>query len=162
VESPRCFNGSTCPLLADLEMFDRYLWNLVWMLFWFRAHPLHTSQSHTLTSNKMADARTCQAGTSQRHLLHRSEIEYRDADKSLARPGRKQPNISVRMAWISFGALHCRGEKNLMTARVSMLLKLRASLACFRACFLPGRAKDLSAPRYISWLTQLLLHKIYV
>jgi len=32
-----------------------------------------------------------------------------------------------------------------MTAHVSML-KLRASLTCFRARFLPGRAKDLSAP----------------
>jgi len=29
-----------------------------------------------------------------------------------------------------------------------LLLKSRASLTCFRACFLPGRAKDLSAPRY--------------
>jgi len=42
------------------------------------------------------------------------------------------------------------GEGNLMTARVSILLKSRASLTCFRACFLPGRANDLSAPRYIS------------
>jgi len=33
-----------------------------------------------------------------------------------------------------------------MSVRVSMLLKSRASLTCFRACFLPGRAKDLSAP----------------
>jgi len=33
---------------------------------------------------------------------------YRGADKSLARPGRKQANVSVRMAWISFGALPCR------------------------------------------------------
>ena len=74
---------------------------------------------------------------------------YRGADKSLARPGRKQPNVSVRMAWISFGALPCREKKNLMTVRVSMLLKAHASLACFRACFLPGRAKDLSAPRYM-------------
>ena len=38
-------------------------------------------------------------------------------------------------------------KKNLMTARVSMLLKSRAFLTCFRAC-LPGRVKDLSAPRY--------------
>jgi len=30
---------------------------------------------------------------------------YMDADKSLARTGRKQANVSVRMAWISFGAL---------------------------------------------------------
>ena len=34
---------------------------------------------------------------------------YRDADKSLARPGKKQANVPVRMAWISFGALPCRG-----------------------------------------------------
>ena len=34
-----------------------------------------------------------------------------------------------------------------MTARVSMF-KSRASLKCFRACFLPGRDKDLSARRY--------------
>ena len=79
---------------------------------------------------------------------------YRVADKSLARPGRKQDNVSVRMAWISFGALPCR-KKNLMTARVSMFLKSRASLTCFRACYVPGRAKDLSAPRYIItyWVT---------
>ena len=59
---------------------------------------------------------------------------YMGADKSLARPGRKQANVSVRMAWFSFGALPCRGKKNLMTARVSMLLKSRTSLTCFRAC----------------------------
>ena len=33
---------------------------------------------------------------------------YRGADKALARPGRKRANVSVRMAWISFGALSCR------------------------------------------------------
>ena len=60
----------------------------------------------------------------------------------------------LRMAGISFGALPCKGGKNLMTARVSMLLKPRASLTCFRACFLPGRAKDLSAPRYSSYGSQ--------
>ena len=36
---------------------------------------------------------------------------YKGADKSLARPGRKQANDSVRMAWISFGALLCRKKK---------------------------------------------------
>jgi len=30
------------------------------------------------------------------------------ADKSLTRPGRKQTNVSIRMAWISFDALPCR------------------------------------------------------
>ena len=36
-------------------------------------------------------------------------IFYRGADMSLARPGRKQANVSVRIAWISFGSLPCRG-----------------------------------------------------
>jgi len=36
---------------------------------------------------------------------------YRGANKSLARPGRKQANVSLRMAWISFGALPCRKKK---------------------------------------------------
>jgi len=74
-------------------------------------------------------------------------LHYRDADKSLARTGRKQANVSLRMLWISFGALPCREKKNLMTARFSMLLKSCASLKCFLPCFLPGRAKDLSAPQ---------------
>jgi len=82
-----------------------------------------------------------------KHCL--SHILYRCADKSLARPGRKQAYVSVRMAWISFGALLCR-KKKLMKARVSMLLKSRVFLACFRARFLPGRPKDLSAPRHCS------------
>ena len=73
---------------------------------------------------------------------------YRGADKSLAQPGRKQANVSVRIAWISFGALPYR-KKNLMTSCISMLLKSRASLTRFRSCFLSGQAKDLSAPRYV-------------
>ena len=52
--------------------------------------------------------------------------------------------------WREFPSAPClAGKENLMTSRVSMLLKSRASLTCFRACFLPGRAKDLSAPRYL-------------
>ena len=80
--------------------------------------------------------------------------EIPGADKSLVRPGRKKDNVSVTMAWIFFGTLPCR-KKKLMTARVSMLLKSRSSLTCFRACFLPGLAKDLSAPRYLSNSTAL-------
>ena len=39
--------------------------------------------------------------------------------------------------WREFPPAPClAGKKNLMTARISMLLKSRASLTCFRACFL--------------------------
>jgi len=49
-----------------------------------------------------------------------------------------------------------------MTAHVSMLLKSRASMICFRAYFLPGRTKDLSAPRYsITETLYILGHLVY-
>ena len=80
-------------------------------------------------------------------VRQRAQTMYRSSAKSLAWAEWKQANVSLRMAWISFGALLCRGKKNLLTAGVSMLLKSRASLTCFPACFLPGWAKDLSAPR---------------
>jgi len=54
--------------------------------------------------------------------------------------------------WREFSSAPCLakgGGGDLMTAHVSMLLKSRTSLTCFRACFLPGRAKDLLAPWYI-------------
>ena len=54
------------------------------------------------------------------------------------------------MAFISAPCLTVE-KKNLMTPHVSMLLKPRVSLTCFRACFFPGRAKDLSAPRYVHY-----------
>ena len=53
--------------------------------------------------------------------------------------------------WREFPSAPCLaggGGRDLMTARVSMLLKSRAFLRRFRARFLPGWAKDLSAPRY--------------
>jgi hypothetical protein len=81
---------------------------------------------------------------------------YSGADKSLARPGRKEVNVSVRMARISFGALLCKrggGGKALRTARVPWLLKRGAYRTNSRACFRPARAKDLSAYRYEQILT---------
>jgi len=73
---------------------------------------------------------------------------YPGADKSLARAGRKQGHVCQN--GVNFlRRLALQGGGTLKTSRVSMLLKSRASLTCFRACFLPGRAKDLSAPRNI-------------
>jgi len=47
-------------------------------------------------------------------------------------------------------------KKNVMTARVSVLSKSLACLTCFRACFLPGRAKGLSAHRHCLYTEYLL------
>jgi len=41
------------------------------------------------------------------------------------------------------------GKKTLNdSSRLDVVEKSRASLTCFRACFLHGRAKELSAPLY--------------
>ena len=73
---------------------------------------------------------------------------YMGADKSLARPGRKQANVSVRMAWISFDALPCRGggEKLDDSSRLDVVEIARVP-DMLPSLFLLGRAKDLSAPR---------------
>jgi len=44
----------------------------------------------------------------KRYTSVKPTVMYRSADKSLAQPGRKQANVSVRMEWISFGTLPCR------------------------------------------------------
>jgi hypothetical protein len=77
------------------------------------------------------------------------------ADKSLARPGRKQ-------AW-----KYVRGAcdfKNIKMRAVSKFFPARQGpegnshhLTETLACFLPGRAKDLSAPLYVCYI-HLLAH----
>ena len=51
--------------------------------------------------------------------------------------------------WREFPSAPCLARKKTWRQlAVSMLLKSRAFLTCFRICFLPGSAKDLSAPLY--------------
>jgi len=47
------------------------------------------------------------------HCASSLHLLYRGVDKSLARPRRKQANVSVRMVWMSFGALPCKKKKKL-------------------------------------------------
>jgi len=80
------------------------------------------------------------------HMRHTSTVtSYRGADKSLSRPGGKQPrkhvrdapdfnNIETRVV-IMFLYLQGKGPKEIHTILTETL-----------ACFLPGRAKDLLAP----------------
>ena len=72
-------------------------------------------------------------------------------------PDQEGNKLMFLSEWREFPSAPCLvgGKKNLMTARASMLLKSRAFLTCFRACFLPGRAKDLSAPRYWMYLNDM-------
>jgi len=52
--------------------------------------------------------------------------------------------------WLEFPSAPCLAGKETWWQLASrFLLKYRASVTCFWACFLPGRARDLSAPRCI-------------
>jgi len=75
-------------------------------------------------------------------------MKYRGADKSLALPGKeKKGNVSLRMAWISFGALPCRGKENLDESSCLDVVEIARIPDVLQRFFLSGRAKDLSAPR---------------
>ena len=73
---------------------------------------------------------------------------YRGADKSLARPGRKQAGKHVRYAR-DFNNIETRAVKVLFFLQGKAPKKTHAILTETLACFLPGRAKDLSAPLYL-------------
>ena len=73
-------------------------------------------------------------------LLERS---YRGADRSLARPGRKQARKDARR--------RTRFQQNRVASCHQVILKapneIHSILTETLACFLSGRAKDLSAPQ---------------
>jgi len=71
---------------------------------------------------------------------------YRGADKSLSRPGRKQARKNVRDAR-DFNNIKTRAViKGFFFLQGKAPKEIHAILTETLACFLPGRAKDLSAP----------------
>jgi len=76
----------------------------------------------------------------------RNSLKYRGADKSLARPGRKQARNHVRDA-SDFNNIETRAViKFFFFLQDKAPKEIHAILTETLACFLPGRAKDLSAP----------------
>ena len=72
---------------------------------------------------------------------------YRDADKSIARPGRKQARKHVRDAR-DFNNIETRSVIKLFFLQGKAPKEIQAILTETLACFLPCRAKDLSASLY--------------
>jgi len=70
---------------------------------------------------------------------------YRGADKSLARPGRKQARKHVRGAH-DFNNIETRAVIKFLFLQGKAPKKIHAILKETLACFLPGGAKDLSVP----------------
>ena len=71
--------------------------------------------------------------------------QYRGADKSLARPGKKQAQKHVRDV-CDFDNIEMQAVIKLFVLQGKALKEIHAILTETLACFLPGRAKDLSAP----------------
>ena len=72
-------------------------------------------------------------------------LQYRGADKSLARPGRKQARKHVRDAR-DFNKIEKRAVIKFLFLQGKAPKEIHAILTETLACFLRGWAKDLSAP----------------
>ena len=72
---------------------------------------------------------------------------YRSADKSLARPGRKQARKHVREPR-DFNNIEMRAVINFFFMQGKVPKEIHTILTETLTCFLAGRAKDLSAPLY--------------
>jgi len=77
----------------------------------------------------------------------KSVVRYRVVDKSLVRPGRKQARKHVRNAR-DFNYIETRAVIKFFCLQGKAPKEIHAILTETLACFLPGRAKDLSAPLY--------------
>ena len=86
-------------------------------------------------------------------------LYYRGADKSLTRPGKKQARKHVRDArFQQHRDASC--HQVLFFLQGKALKEIHAILTETKACFLPGRAKDLSAPLYFNFLYDIILSTI--
>ena len=85
-------------------------------------------------------------GRGASHVEKSPRLNWTTQFLTVAYDGAYSPNVSITLAWISYRALPCR-KKNLMTARVSMLLKSRASPDMFPFS-LRNKKKDL---QFATW-----------
>ena len=81
-------------------------------------------------------------------VTRRMSVKYRGADKSLARPGRKQARKHVRDAR-DFNNIETRAVIKVFFLQGKAPKEIHTILTETLACFLPGWVKDLSAPQYM-------------
>ena len=77
--------------------------------------------------------------------MYRYVHKYMGADKSLARPGRKQARKHASEAR-DFNNIETRAVIKFLFLQGKAPKEIHAILTETLACFFPGRAKDLSAP----------------
>jgi len=87
----------------------------------------------------------CAVRTESLIIIHGNLRLYRGADKSLARPGRKQAQKHVTDAR-DFNNIEMRAVIKFFFLQGKAPKEIHGILTEKLSCFLPGRAKDLSAP----------------
>jgi len=82
-----------------------------------------------------------------------TEFDYihSGADKSLARRGRKQATFPAFYGALRFIITFTRVHL-LSLSQLNQSIPLPITLLAGAVCFLPGRAKDLSEPRYTEYI----------
>ena len=96
----------------------------------------YRSQCHVHTIDKTSKIKT----------IERND-NYWGTDTSLARPGRKQARKNVRDA-PDFNNIETRAVIKFIFLQGKAPKEIHAILTETLVCFVPGRAKDLSAPLY--------------
>ena len=89
------------------------------------------------------------------------KTSYRGADKSLNRPGRKQTRKCVRDAR-DFSKIETRAVIKFLSLQGKAPKEIHAILTETLACFLPGRAKDLSTPLQVHCLSRFNISWVYI
>jgi hypothetical protein len=95
----------------------------------------------------MVTIRTARFNIHKSYVLS-TQCIYQGADKSLARPGRKQARKHVSDAR-AFNTIETRAVTNFFFLQRKAPKQIHANLTETLACSLLGRAKDLSAPLYV-------------
>ena len=113
-------------------------------------------QAFTLTCGLEKNAKFLEIRKKEFKISHR--FKYRGVDKSLARPGRKQARKRVRDAR-DFDNIETRLIIKLFLLQGKAPKEIHVIPTETLACFLPGRAKDLSAPLYIPHVNISQSHK---
>jgi len=87
-----------------------------------------------------------------------TDLLYRGADKSLARPGKKQARKHIMDAR-DFDKIKTQAVINFFFLQGKAPKEIHTILTETLACFLHGRAKDLSAPLYFEYFLCDLFEK---
>ena len=132
-----CVQAFRDPLRGELPHVQIFMkvgpkpltWDAQLLSYWFRRNPARrSSKISSWICSIISGVVTVfgRPGRGATQVEKSPRLNWATQFLTVAYDGACSPNVSIRMAWISFGALPCR-KKNLLTACVSMLLKSHAS-----------------------------------